>query len=263
MSEAPILDQPYIARRRIKCGLSRRALARRLGVSTSTIVTLETKRELGGFSLRFVVRLAEVLGTTPARLLRPEQGPTSVIGQADDVKLEAALVRAGRSMHRDDLARGFGWSPERVIRGLEALGRRLEGTGQCLSPTSWGWFLLRERGDVWSDFEEAAITRAMFAEYGMKPGPARQLATAVRDWQSGVRRPQSWQSNLSENRRRQRGVLLSAGLVRVDNGGVFLPSDDLLFSLGLVEERGEPSAIPSLRRRRRARGDRLVRSKGD
>jgi transcriptional regulator with XRE-family HTH domain len=146
----PVLDVELIRSLRLAAGLSRRALADRLGASQTVIRGLKEGADHGSHPLDFLVQLAAALGTTPRALLLHEAGGDEA--SADDIKLEAALMNVGKEVRREAIARAFGWKLDRVTAAADRLGRRLTATGLMLQVHPGGRYAIRPRADVLKRF---------------------------------------------------------------------------------------------------------------
>lgn len=119
-----MLDSDTIRRRRCELGLSQRALAKQLGVTTTAAARLERDVNHGELPLRTVARLAEVLALHPADLLadsQPSAADESHAPQVGDVA--ALLAEAGEPVTTTTVARVL----ELPLETVEQLTSELEG----------------------------------------------------------------------------------------------------------------------------------------
>jgi transcriptional regulator with XRE-family HTH domain len=168
-----ILDVALIKTLRMSNKLSLRAIADRLGVSVSVVRCLEEGANHRSHPLDFLVRLADVLGTTPGELLLTRSSDRSV--GADDAKLEAALALAAKRVRCSTISRTFGWDLDRVKAAAGALSQRLDGTGLTLAVTAGGLYALRPRTEMLTATEVCELARRQAARQGLYPATLRVL----------------------------------------------------------------------------------------
>jgi transcriptional regulator with XRE-family HTH domain len=227
------IDSRFIALRRFELGISRRYVAKQVAVSVSVIRRLESMPSDHGVSTRLLAQLADVLSVDIRQLFAGElEEITGAL--ADDIKVEACLVRVGKMVNRDDLARGLAWKLPRVTAALEALEQRLEGTGQRLNQGRFGWYGLVPAGEALTRKEIRATSRAHLADHGMNLIEANTLNRVLRadlEQRKGAKR--SANAAVSDVRSSR---IVSAGLVEPLEGMAAL-SVDAQFSLCLLDER--------------------------
>jgi transcriptional regulator with XRE-family HTH domain len=175
----PILDVAELRRLRLKAGLSTRRMGRAVGVSASTIRGLESGANHEQLPLILVARLAEALEVTPQELFARARDEPAMAGD-DDRVVEAALQSRSGVTASYDLATCLGWTLERVVRALDALDQRLEGTGTRLHRNSWQQRAIRPATDLLSDDQQQALHRLGPSERGLTQGTARVLLAAAR-----------------------------------------------------------------------------------
>jgi transcriptional regulator with XRE-family HTH domain len=220
----PILDIELIKNLRLSARLSRRALADRLGVSQTVVRSLETGADHGAYPLDFLVRLASELGSTPGALVQGRSSERQV--EADDVKVEAALAIAGKELRRPAIAKAFGWDLDRVTAAVDALGRRLEGTGLMLQTHFGGRYAIRPRAEMLTEAEVSALERGEMARKGLTVSALRLLKNVALGPVTA-----DFERRASNSERVALGTLLKSRLVVVD-GGVYRLSADAVFCLG-------------------------------
>jgi transcriptional regulator with XRE-family HTH domain len=131
-----------IEQRRIAAGLTFWQLAHQLGLNADVVRNLCEGAQLDQLPLGTVLRLCRLLDIDIDQLLagrRPARPPEPA---ADDVKVEAAIVRHGGGATREDLALALKWPLERLELALRTLDRRLEATGLRLRQTGWDGYVL-------------------------------------------------------------------------------------------------------------------------
>ncbi len=144
-------------------------------------------------------------------------------GPPDDVRVEAALAEFTGGLSRDTLAEAFGWPLDRVERALAVLDERLAPTGRRLRPIGWHRYTLAPHLGVLTVGERTHLTRS--TREGLAQDEAEAMFQIVRGFGS---------INLFRTGPGAVAVasLLRAGLIE-QNRGWFVPSMDVVFSLGL------------------------------
>ncbi|MCA1702053.1 MAG: hypothetical protein LC808_01790 [Actinobacteria bacterium] len=138
--------------------------------------------------------------------------------------VEAALATVAAGLSRDDLARIFAWSLERVDAALATLERRLQPSGRRLRPVGWHRYALAANLAVLSDAERARVARTT-ASQTLDRDAADALYQIIYGW-----------NRMSLSGRGLDGTalrkLISMGLVEQERAD-FKPSEDVVFSLRL------------------------------
>jgi transcriptional regulator with XRE-family HTH domain len=117
-----------IEQRRIAAGLTFWQLAYQLGLNADVVRNLSEAAQLDQLPLGTILRLCQLLDIAIDQLLagrRPARPPEPA---ADDVKVEAAIVRHGGGATGEDLALALKWPLERLELALRTLERRLHRT---------------------------------------------------------------------------------------------------------------------------------------
>ncbi len=228
MSEE-LLDVDLIARRRTELGMSQRALAAEAGLNPAAVSVLESGGNHAEFPLRSVKRLADALALPLRSLFRLEAAdarePT-----ADDMLVEALLVRFGKGVQRQEIARVLGWDLARTADALDALRSRLEATGVVLHRASSG-YMIRHRSDVLTDDELRELERLRLHTRQVRE-PAMRLL--LRIMTRGL--PKKWEQTAANGDRVALQMLVKSGLVTANEAG-FVPTPALLKSLKLTAPR--------------------------
>ena len=221
-----VLDTKVLVARRNEAGLSRRELAQSVGVSQSTIRLLEQGANHDVLTLGLVVRICTVLGIQLGAVLGEAQSKRRIA--PDDRLLEAALAdNFGRTLHRSDLERGFGWAQARFTQAVRRLDERLAGTGLMLHRSGWGKYSLRARADVMSNDERERVLRASGVD---RKGLDVAQAQMLRNLQgSGLAERRV---NNAANTRITLGALQKQGLVETDPDQGYHLTEVVNFSLG-------------------------------
>lgn len=205
-----LLDTTKLVELRHSRGLSQRAVARALGVSSPTVTRLEAGIGHEQVTLERLRRLAQALATTPRQLLATESGD-SPAAEADDVIVEAALTRSKTMIQTDELADGLAWTLRRTTLALRALEARLRGTGVTVRRTTNGWAIYA-REDALTQTQLLELERARQGRRGLTISHARLLLRVLQD-EIDAR----WEQHASNADRVTLASLLKAGYVRKDN----------------------------------------------
>lgn len=158
-NETPaLLDGARIRTLRHAAGLSARELARRLGVSPTSIAHLETGTNHGELPLRLLAELAQTLAVSPSELLtRSDDHPPHPA--EDDRTVEAALLIAGAPTSTRELADALGWSLARIRAAIDRLHARLVHTGLRVHDCGWQRHALRPATEHLTDHQQHALHR--------------------------------------------------------------------------------------------------------
>jgi len=211
-----LIDGNRVGELRRLAGLSQRALARLLGVAPMTMRRIEEGGGHGDLTLRFVARLAEVLGVDLAALLPPAQ---TVDPAPDDAAVEAALADLGRYTPVEELTRALGWSLERTNAALEMLEERLSTSGMILKRKRFE-YLLGPRRSALTDEQHANLQRVAINRWGLHLGTARVLRDALDGAIDG-----EWERNAPAWKTLTLGALLKHGLVRIERQRAVVQED--------------------------------------
>ena len=148
-----------IEQRRIAAGLTFWQLAHQLGLNADVVRNLSEAAQLDQLPLGTILRLCRLLDIDIDQLLagrRPARPPEPA---ADDVKVEAAIVRHGGVATREDFALALKWPLERLELALRTLERRLEPTGIRLRQIGWNSYALTSNLQVLSEQEAQRLHR--------------------------------------------------------------------------------------------------------
>jgi transcriptional regulator with XRE-family HTH domain len=246
MSDAPtrLLDPIEVRRRRLAAGYSERALSGLLGVSNRVIDRIEEGNDQSNLDVRFITKLAEALGCSPAELLAETRGePPLVEGQGEsnetdadmcggnDPEIVGALLAADRcELHVDIAANALGWTRTRTLVALHDLAATLAPAGQRLS---WlGDYSVRLMAAPVIDEIEVAVRTAQIALDGLNVDDAAMIHQLIA---TGV------PARLGDWDRFRRHRLVQAGVLYLDQQAPTssqLPitlSADARYALGLDE----------------------------
>lgn len=128
-----IFDMDLIGRRRAELDLSSRELGNRLGVSFMTIRNLERGVNHENLPVRFVQRLAELLGLSLANLILDRHTSASPAEDRDHAtQIGAVLAEATRALPVSTIAEACRLNIDETCEAIDELERRLVGTGTCL-----------------------------------------------------------------------------------------------------------------------------------
>ncbi len=225
-----LLDVELIARRRTELGMSQRALAAEAGMNPAAVSVLEAGGNHAEFPLRIVKRLADSLALPLRSLFRIEEEDGDRAPTPDDVVVEASLVSSGQGVQRQEIARALGWELARTANALDALRRRVEGTGVVLHRASSG-YMIRHRSDVLTDDEVRELERLRLRTRQVRE-PAMRLLLRVAT--TGL--PKKWEQTAANGDRVALQMLVKSGLVAEGEAG-FVPTPELLKSLKLPAPR--------------------------
>lgn len=229
----PLLDVAEVRRLRLQAGLSTRCLGRLTGVSATTIRGIEDGSNHEQLPLLLVARLADALDVTPQELFaRPPIEPALAGG--DDRVVEAALQCRSGVTSAYDLATCLGWTLDKVVRALDVLDRRLDGTGTRLHRNSWQQRAIRPSTELLSDDQQRALHRLGPSHRGLTQSSARLLLAAARG-----ELDDRWLKTASNSERVALQSLLKQRLVLTVTGKTQLVlSPDAVFGLDL--DRNQP-----------------------
>jgi transcriptional regulator with XRE-family HTH domain len=131
-----------IEQRRIAAGLTFWQLAHQLGLNADVVRHLSEGAQLDQLALGTILRLCRLLDIDIDQLLAGRRPARPSEPAADDVKVEAAIVRDGGVATREDLALALNWPLERLEVALRILERRLQPSGIRLRQTGWNSYAL-------------------------------------------------------------------------------------------------------------------------
>jgi len=224
MSDA-LLDIDKIVELRVRRGLSARALARQMGVSSATVHRLEQGDWHSDLSLRTLYRLADALNIDIRVLLSDRTG--SPLHGDDDAVLEAALASAAAPVERERIARTLGWSLARLDEAVGSLRARLHSRGVSLSGA--GALSLVAKEHLLTDRQRATLAQTATAKRGIDLRTMQLLrAVALGTIES------EWERRASNPQRIALARLANLGLARRTADGMRLTAT-ARFSLGLEE----------------------------
>jgi transcriptional regulator with XRE-family HTH domain len=223
-SSATLIDGQRVAELRRLAGLSQRALAGLMDVAQMTMRRIEENQGHGDLTLRFVNRLAEVLGVEVAVLL---PAPAArVRATPDDAAVEAALTDLGRYVPVEELARALGWTLERINAALAALDERLATTGSILKQRRFEYSIGPRRSAL-TDKQHTHLQRLAINRWSLNIGTALVLREALEGGIDGL-----WERNQPPWKRLALGTLLKQDLVRME-GPRIVVTDRIRDSLAL------------------------------
>jgi transcriptional regulator with XRE-family HTH domain len=231
-SEESALDTALIIRRRTELGLSQRAVAREMGMTSAAMSVIESGRSHSELTLRNAGRLAAALAIPLRALVRAEDHESEASEETrDDVVVETVIAKANQAIPTQELAAILGWDIRRVSSAVAALGRRLAGTGVVLHRASSG-YLLRPRGDLLDESQIKELERLRLRTRQVRqPGMRLLHEVATR----GI--PREWEHKAGNAARVNLRMLVNAYLIdELPNG--FAPAADLNRSLKLGQEKG-------------------------
>lgn len=135
---AKLLDGSQVQARRVALGLTVPALASQLGLSVDVVRAIEggATGRVVSLPLDVLLRLSQTLQLAVAELFTTDEHDRVAPGD-DDRAVEAALLAYGNTVTTDMLAEALNWSYGRLERALQALDRRLQGTGARLCRAGW------------------------------------------------------------------------------------------------------------------------------
>jgi transcriptional regulator with XRE-family HTH domain len=131
-----------IEQRRIAAGLTFWQLAHQLGLNADVVRHLSEGAQLDQLPLGTILRLCRLLDIGIDQLLAGRRPARPSEPAADDVKIEAAIVRHGGVATREGLALALKWPLERLEVALRILERRLQPSGIRLRQTGWNSYAL-------------------------------------------------------------------------------------------------------------------------
>jgi transcriptional regulator with XRE-family HTH domain len=222
-----LLNVRLIRERCLALGLSRRELGARICVSDVVVRGIFQERNHAELTLSLVEKLASELGVEPTDLLQaetPEIPQVAPDAALDSVKVEAALMEAGRLVRVEALARGFQWKLARIRQALDELDDKLTGTGLRLRYSNGG-VTIQPRPTILSIAERERFERARLATEGLRVNAARILKLVV-----DGRLDAAWERQASNDDRVQLYVLLKQGLIE-HAGDQFIARPEVVYSL--------------------------------
>ena len=141
------MDATLIRQRRLELALSRRAVARDVGVSEGAVARVDQGAGADDWTLRQLRSLAEALAVDLADLLRHRDTPAAA--DANDVQLIGSLLaRFKRLVPTSALAHATGWDLPRVNRTVCALDASVRPTGQRVQRLRGGVALRPARSEA-------------------------------------------------------------------------------------------------------------------
>lgn len=225
-----ILDVEAIRRRRAEAGLSHRAVASALGVSSSVIKRLETGTNHPDLTVGQLARLADLLAVNVADLITkprrspdgPDPSPADETSPDDDAAVVGSLLATTKVLTPTTaVAEATGWPVPRVHAALEVLADRLPATGQQLRRHQHLVALARAVTDDDADRIRAAL-RIHLARNGVSAGEVRLLRRIHAGTVPKV---------LGNADSVTLGVLANAQLIASDDGATWGLTDDVRYSL--------------------------------
>lgn len=205
-----ILDGEAVRRRRLELGMSERALAKALGVTSGVIAALEDGVNHRTLKLGFIDSLAIQLGVSTASLLpQPASRDGEVVDERERTTAAAtALVMAGGSASVEALASALDCSLADLGVALRDLQSTLAPLSLSVARTSAGLVRLRcDRADAGALADR--LGAAEVAQRGLSHMHARVLFEIAHG-----RADAKWQREGGEGRRLAVGFLERSGLVR-------------------------------------------------
>lgn len=188
VTEAQLLDVDLLRRRRVEMRLSRRDVAKHLGVTSATVNRLESGVNHGEQPLALLLRLADLLALDLADLLprRPVLAPHPTViegvpsdGAADDARLVgAALHTLGVLVPAETLADVLGWDAARLTAALAALEKVAPAVGLRMHRLYNRVSLVRA-ADALPAEDLAAVLRHDAARTGLNPVQAGLVLKAL------------------------------------------------------------------------------------
>jgi transcriptional regulator with XRE-family HTH domain len=218
-----------IEQRRIAAGLTFWQLAHQLGLNADVVRNLSEGAQLDQLPLGTVLRLCRLLDIDIDQLLagrRPARPPEPA---ADDVKVEAAIVRHGGGATREDLALALKWPLERLELALRTLERRLQATGLRLRQTGWDGYVLASNLQALSGEEAQRLHRTCGGRVQLTTEAASVLLAIIDHVGHEI-----WIiDGLRGSHREGANSLDQQGLLMHRHGSVE-PDEDVIFSLRLT-----------------------------
>lgn len=202
-----VLDGGRIRALRLAAGFSRRGLARRLGLSPTSITNLEAGTNHGELPLRILADLASALGVASAELF-PRDTDAAPAPADDDRVIEAALMIASSPTSTRELADALGWGLARVRSAVRILDARLTSRGLRVRDCGWQRHALRPATKYLTDRQQHDLQRLGPTQRGLT-APA---AAVLRDVADG-RIDESELQASTAGRRIAIQVLLKQGLI--------------------------------------------------
>lgn len=197
------MDTTLIRQRRLELALSRRAVAREVGISEGAVARVEQGDAADDWTLRQLRSLATALAVDLTDLLRHQDTPATA--EANDVELIGSLLaRFRRLVPTSALAHATGWDLPRVNRAVHALDAAAHPTGQRVQRLRGGVALRPARSEA--DAEQLGhLLRRELARTKMSSSQLAILA-AVADGTIG-------EQHFNEADRLAYASLINAGLV--------------------------------------------------
>lgn len=246
LTEAALLDVDLLRRRRVEMRLSRRDVAKHLGVTSATVNRLESGVNHGEQPLGLLQRLADLLALDLADLLprrpAPAARPTAAEevpagGTADDARLVgAALHTLGVLVPAETLAYVLGWDAARLTAALTTLERVATAIGLRVHRLYNRVSLVRA-ADALPAEELAAVLRHDAARTGLNPVQAGLVLDALtRAVAPSAERGGRHMLARSNAEKVAAGALVGADILTTDDTGDLALHPDAAVSL-LVSER--------------------------
>ncbi len=219
------MNNKLIAERCHAAGLNVHEAARRVHIDPFPFHDVaENRHEDDRVPFGVLRTLSQLLDIDVADLV--EVPVATCVEPGDDVRVEAAFAAFPTGVTRDELARCFAWSLERVERAIAALEVRLRPSGRRLRRTGWHRYALGPNLSILSPEEQIDLTRAV----GRQREPLdHQWALVLHQITEGWSQPRFYNEAAETV-----GDLLDKHLIERRNGDLE-PSPDVIFSLCLDE----------------------------
>lgn len=172
-----LLDTDLIRRRRMELGLSQRAVARRLAVTSLTVARIESGDNHHALTLLQLHRLADVLATPLPGLFVQPSTPTIDDDGVQVRELGALLHSADEPVARATLADLLATTPTRIGQLLDQLAATLEPAGLQVHDGPGGVALVPET-TVRDPERLRELLQAQHASHGLTSTDATILARA-------------------------------------------------------------------------------------
>ncbi|UOY01642.1 helix-turn-helix domain-containing protein [Blastococcus sp. PRF04-17] len=244
----PLLDVELICRRRSELRLSRRDVAKHLGVTTAVVSRLESGVNHAEQPLALLLRLAELLGVDLADLLpRPARtslnGPGATViaepAQQDARRLGAALHTLGVLVPGETLAEVLGWDSARFSAAVDALTAAAPATGLRVHRLQNRLSLVRDV-DALPTEELQAVRRYDAVRAGLDRTQAHLVHEALtRTIVPAAGRGGRHMIARSNAEKVAAASLVGAGILTTDGVGDLALHPDAAYSLLVPTERGQ------------------------
>lgn len=221
---------------RLRADVGKRQVAQALGVTEATITGLEKRgdRSAGQLPLRMLFRLAELLGTTPDRLL---------IAKCPDPSLDRATIASILSSSVEPISVRrlmdlTGWEESRVDVALQELRASLAGSGQALKASLAGYSIGADQTFLPSGL------RIRQSHYGRPTDLSMREFRVLRAVATLPPNCGDWEARLARRTDARYGLtrLIRAGFITIENKRPVL-TEVVRRSLGLPPERSADRAV--------------------